>query len=1280
MKNLFKVFILSLIAVVGLDAQWETKGDTIIVQTLSYDSITTRSGTWLFPPKGNYEKILMHYSLKCDPRTTQDRFNCGEWDYLTYTVVTDSSGRFDSTEYNLPNFRVRGTTPNKYHYTTVPYNYKEKETVYTSNFGKNLTGRIEVPFNENENGVYEINSDNGSAFVLNMLFLNSEYQSYMVEHGDIQALKLNFLKDVKIKNFNIKLKNLTAPLPSDISLGEFDSYLNDIDIKAGETREFVLFTPFKLTNDNFLSITLSGEIEEGTLSLKSRNDEESAKSRYYKGTGDYIKFSEGSYVEVPKSAFKDLDKEITIAFWQYGDKVKMPQNSFAFEGINAQGQRVINSHLPWSNGQVYWDAGNSGGNYDRISKQASENQFKGEWNYWTFTKNAVSGEMKIYLNGELWHSGSSMTNGFDKIEIFKIASNANGYGRYDGSMDNFAIWDRELTQGEIENTMRHSYLKNKTDQQWEGLLFYYNMNDLVDNLIPDVTGNGNNGIAHGFPEIRANSVNRTIATGDYDEVQRPLVTFVKGEFEGSIKIEKQTVDVYREYPVPRDEVYLYEYESPNKVIPSGELESLTNKINTPTDTLIVYPANKPFYIYSNFGSIEDSVVAQPTDSITRSEIKYYSPVVDYEIHRFITPYGINLDLGPDGFTWIEDVSDFEPLLRDYVKLRAGNQQELIDLKFLFIKGTPARKVKSVQTIWSSGGSYESIVKDQNISYREITPNKEAKMFKALTRSSGHGFAGPANTDNCSEFCKRTHRLLVGEDGLFEWEGWKECGDNPVFPQGGTWQIDRSDWCPGATVNTYEHELSDLVSAGVTIPIDYSIENPSQFVPYGNYVFTGYLIGYDEPNFVNDVSLERIISPSLDQEYGRLNPACGDPQVIIKNTGSEILRKLTFEYGIKGREKYRHHWGGRLEFLESEVVTLPAIHMNTLNEGKEYEFEVRIVNPNDKEDEYSKNDYAESKFIGVDVVSSEVVINLKTNRQAEAQYRMTLKKAYGPIIEQVKLGEFESNKTYSFTHNLSKGCYELLFENVEGFGLDLWWMREQLGTGYISLTAGSKTKNFNPDFGNFIKYQFSVGDIPQVKVTTDTLNFGDLEAGETRQKSIFISPRNSKGLNLKGVEMGFAGSKGFSLVSPTDFSKDIFIEDGERQEIVFQFEPKDVDPKSASIRIKTDGENDPNYKLVIIGNTGISSVKNEFDKQFGAEIVNIGDNKEIRITKKTSGHSSTNIELFDINGKSIELLYNNLDFTESINLPLNVTSLESGVYILRIVAGKNHKDLKFINIK
>jgi hypothetical protein len=1280
MKNIFIALVITLLAAIGLDAQWETKGDTIIVQTLSYDSITTRSGTWQFPPADSYEKILMHYSLKCDPRTTRDGFDCGEWDYLTYTVVTDSSGMFDSTSFAAPNFLVRGTNPNKYYYTTEPYSYKEQETIYNTSFGNNLTNKIEVPFNNDENGVFEITPTDGKAFFVNMLFNNSELKSYRTEQGEIHSVKLKFLKEVKINNFRIKLSNIAEALPGDVLATEADSYLGDIDVKAGETKEFVLFSPFNLQEENYLSIVISGEIEEGILSLQARDDEESLKSNYYFGSENYIKFSKGSYIDVPKTAFADIDDEITIAFWQNGDRILMPQNSYAFEGVNSQGQRVVNSHLPWSNGQVYWDAGNAGGSYDRISKQATDPQFKGQWNHWAFTKNTTTGDMKIYLNGVEWHTGTALTRGFDKIEIFKIASSAKGFGVYDGSMDNFAVWNRVLSSQEIENSMKNDFKTSKGQQHWDGLLFYYDMNNIVDNNIPDVTGNGNDGTAHGFPEVRSISSESTIVSDNNNPKLRPVVTFVKGEFSGSVELQKNTENVVREYPVPHDEVYLFDYDSPNKVIPAEELKSFSDKIKVPTEVLTVYPANKAFYTYGEFGSVIDSVIAQPTDSLVKDEIKYYSPVVDYEIHRFITPYGINLDLGPDGFTWIEDVTDFEPLLRDYVKLRAGNQQELIDLKFLFIKGTPARNVRSVQTLWSSGGSYESIVNDNNISSLEITPNKDALMFKAITRSSGHGFAGPANTDNCSEFCKRTHRLYVGEEGLFEWEGWKECGDNPVFPQGGTWQIDRSDWCPGATVNTYGHELGNMVTPGETVPIDYEIDNPSQFVPYGNYVFTGYMIGYGDPNFVNDVSLERIISPSLDQEYGRLNPACGDPQVIIKNTGSEILRKLTFEYGIKGREKKRHHWGGRLEFLETEIVTLPAIHMNTLNSGKEYEFEVKVINPNEKKDEYPKNDYAISKFIGVDTYGSEITINLKTNNQAEAQYRMTLKKAYGPIIEQVELGDFESNKPYSFTHTLSKGCYELLFENVEGFGLDLWWMRDQLGTGYISFTSGNKTKNFNPDFGNFIKYQFSVGDQPEVKLSTDTLNFGDVVVGEKREKSIFIRPRNPKGLNLKSVEMGFAGSKGITLISPTDFSNDIYIADGEQQEIKFQFEPKDDKPVKTSILIKTDGENDPSFRLALLGNTGISSVRNEFDNRYSAEIVNNGDGKELKIINNNNAVLPTSVELFDINGKSVSMLYENLNFTNSISLPLNVTSLVSGIYIVRITAGNNHKDLKFIHIK
>jgi len=1279
MKNILIILLITLIAAIGLDAQWETKGDTIIVQTLSYDSITTRSGTWLFPPKDSYEKILMHYSLKCDPRTTRDGFDCGEWDYLTYTVVTDSSGLFDSTSFASPNFLVRGTTPNKYYYTTEPYNYKEQETIYNTSFGSSLTNKIEASFNKDENGKLTIDPPYSGTFLVDFHFTQDEISGLLENQNEIHAIKLKFLSNVKIENFRIKLENNNNNAVGTHLLDAIEYFHNDVTANSGDTKEFILFSPFQLESGKGLKIVISGEIKEGKLELAAAENNEAYKAGYDYGAQNYVKFSEGSYINVPKEAFENINDEITISFWQFGDRIKMPQNSYAFEGVNANGQRVLNSHLPWSNGNVYWDAGNNGGSYDRILKSANNPDFLGQWNHWTFTKDVKSGTMKMYLNGVEWHSETGKSNGFDKIELFKIASNVSGFGKYDGSMDNFAVWNRVLTETEINSSMETDFATNKSSTYWEGLQFCYDMNNIVNNIVPDITGNGFDGQMHGFPEIREIQSDNLLTGDNRETLARPSITFVKGEFSGNIDLQKESLTVNREYPVPHDEVYIYDYESPNKIIPAEQLKSFTDNIQVPSEILTVYPANKAFYTYGEFGSVIDSVIAEPTDSLLKDEIKYYSPVVDYEIHRFITPYGINLDLGPDGFTWVEDVTDFEPILRDYVKLRAGNQQELIDLKFLFIKGTPAREVKSIQTLWSSGGSYQSIVEDKNISFLEITPNKDASMFKAITRSSGHGFAGPANTDNCSEFCKRTHRLYVGDDGLFEWEGWKECGDNPVFPQGGTWQIDRSDWCPGATVNTHEHELGDLVTAGETVPIDYQIDNPSQFVPYGNYVFTGYMIGYGNPNFTNDASIERIVSPSLDQEYGRLNPSCSGPVIIIKNNGSETLESLKIDYGVIGKDNNTYNWSGSLGFLESARITLPPLSINDLNGGTEYGFEVNISSPNGKDDEYERNNYANSKMIGVDVLSKDVKITMKTNKQAEAQYRMKLTDASGNVLEEVKLGEFESEKAYSFDYELENGCYELLFENVEGFGLDLWWMREQLGTGFISLSSGNKSKNFNPDFGNFIKYQFSVGDKPEVSVSTDALNFGDVPVGEKREKSIFISPKNSKGVNLISIEMGFAGSKGMSLVSPILLSKAIYIPEGEKQEIKFQFEPKDDKPVTTSILIKTDGENDPSFRLSLIGNTGVSSVRNEFDNHYKAEIVNNGDVKELNLVSNNHEVLPTTVELYDINGKSISVLYENLNFTKSINLPINVTSLESGVYILRIVAGKNHKDLKFINI-
>ncbi len=97
--------------------------------------------------------------------------------------------------------------------------------------------------------------------------------------------------------------------------------------------------------------------------------------------------------------FSSMSNQATISLWAYGD-ASQPQSRTIFAGKTAGGGRVLNAHVPWGDGTVYWDAGNS---YDRIQKRATTADIKGQWNHWVFTKDATAGVMKVYLNGQLWN-------------------------------------------------------------------------------------------------------------------------------------------------------------------------------------------------------------------------------------------------------------------------------------------------------------------------------------------------------------------------------------------------------------------------------------------------------------------------------------------------------------------------------------------------------------------------------------------------------------------------------------------------------------------------------------------------------------------------------------------------------------------------------------------------------------------------------------------------------------------------------------------------------------
>ena len=72
----------------------------------------------------------------------------------------------------------------------------------------------------------------------------------------------------------------------------------------------------------------------------------------------------------------------------------------------------------------------------------------------------------------------------------------------------------------------------------------------------------------------------------------------------------------------------------------------------------------------------------------------------FQLISFITPYGKRLKMGGDnGWAWVFDVTDYLPILKGEMKISAGNNQELLDLKFIFIKGTPPRNPLSVENLY-----------------------------------------------------------------------------------------------------------------------------------------------------------------------------------------------------------------------------------------------------------------------------------------------------------------------------------------------------------------------------------------------------------------------------------------------------------------------------------------------------------------------------------------------------------------------------------------------------
>ncbi|MFT4943672.1 MAG: hypothetical protein ACI9RL_000696 [Candidatus Paceibacteria bacterium] len=1028
-------------------------GDEVEIQTIAFDGYPVGQG-WLAPREGffdftsleglDFEKIYIKYKLKCDP--TQNP-NCGEWDYLSYLKIIEHTGKGLH-----PNYYIGGNgglTPTSFSYmnnTAWNYTPRHEQTIIFDD----PSSLSEYPVG---NGTQEVQDPFNASLEdsqIQYLFRQSELVASGLTPGDITGMQFNILDaGGEMQHLRIGLKATTQnELQENEVITDFvEVFAKDLAFSdtGWQHIDFPSFFNWDGFSNIILEVAFTGKAGASAVSLSGSTYSWDCASQAAT-TDAYFNFNGPDKLQVPTTNLSDIENEVTISFWLNGNG-EQPQNDSVFDVHDENGNRVLNIHLPWSNQRVYWDAGDASG-YDRIDKEADNiAQFKGVWNHWAFTKNATTGVMNIYLNAELWHTGTGLNKVVGNIANFNLGrgqSNADDF--YDGKLDDFQIWSAELDPATIANWMHKdvdashpNYSALKVNYTFDQITTNY---ETLEGVLEQQTP------LYGVPQLKSfngkHFKNFTTAT------TRPNVKFNRNSATYTINTELILDSIAK-----------------GKVMVEKYLQLVAGEIPVLDETLYVNPTYYSSYEYDSNLIATDSIAVAPDVTLVLEQIEYNTTVpgeevlVPWEIGRYITPYGNGLSLGDNGWTWIFDVTDFQHLFQgDDVHIQAGNFQELLDLKVVFKVGTPSRELLGIQSLYSGNYSLNSF--DDLVVNTTVPLNPEAEMFSVKSTLTGHDF-GAGN--NCGEFCNNTHRVLVNGEEQYSWQIMQECGENPLYPQGGTWMYDRAGWCPGMPATVQNLDITPFINVGVdtTTDIDYNIDQD----PYGNYVTEIFFVEYGSPNFSNDASLEEIIAPNIFKLNTRFNPTCGEPVIRIKNTGENLLESVTVTYGVPGETPYSYTWTGALAFLEEAVIILPAIEVGNYYQGST-SFEVSLSEPNGDVDQYEFNNSLTSEFEPAPIHQEQLVIEFKTNnRPFENSYKVF--DTAGTIMFERDFDD--SNTTYTDLINLPPGCYELVVYDTGGDGMNNWPSNHGNGIIRLKNLSGSTITLLQRWFGETIKYIF-----------------------------------------------------------------------------------------------------------------------------------------------------------------------------------------------------------------
>ncbi len=445
--------------------------------------------------------------------------------------------------------------------------------------------------------------------------------------------------------------------------------------------------------------------------------------------------------------------------------------------------------------------------------------------------------------------------------------------------------------------------------------------------------------------------------------------------------------------------------------------------------------------------------------------------LDFEIGRILTPYGSIYNKGWS-WKWETDVTDFAPFLRDSVEIEYNHSGYeptsvgwALTVDFEIVSGPPVVVPLGITSLWNDGFKYgdpKNKIEDSllPIGY-ETLPG--AAISRIRIQHTGHGMDKPKG---CSEFCERWRDLKFDGATVDHRNMWKDCGANPLYPQGGTWLYDRAYWCPG------DLQVPDVVDVK-TIPGKHTVSiSMEPYTATENIQavenISAFLFQYSAPVQKLDVAVDQIIVPTNKQQYARLNPAGFGSQLLIHNLGSENLRTLTITYGTEGFPKSVFKWKGDLKFNAVEQVFLPGEINFKSGENK---FSVTLSKPNGHKDGWEGDNELTSTFNTPEPFPTDFIVHFLTNNKPKDNQVYLVNAKSDTLYNKSRIG-LEVNTLYKDTIHLKEGNYELCLADSAGDGLE-FWAEPKNGDGYLRLfdIKGNLIHTFESDCGNGEKFSF-----------------------------------------------------------------------------------------------------------------------------------------------------------------------------------------------------------------